>query len=275
MGSPNGGIIGVINPSSFGKCTQTVTTSSGNLTTQPGTRIAQTLIVAGGGGSGGDGAGGGGAGGLRNLQINVCGATTYPITVGAGGAYNPSGGQRGGSGTNSSVFGNSSTGGGGSGGTPQCVGSGLPGGSGGGGGRQVPATPNAGGSGNAGGYDPVEGFKGGDVNAPNPGQIGSAGGGGSGGAGVNKCGTGPSPYPATEFNGTNGGNGLDVSPTFGPGLPNSGVYAGGGGGSGYQPGGTGGTGGTGGGGNASDGSSSAQSGTTNTGGGGGGSGANS
>jgi hypothetical protein len=27
MGSPNGGIIGVINPTSFGKCTQTVTTT--------------------------------------------------------------------------------------------------------------------------------------------------------------------------------------------------------------------------------------------------------
>jgi hypothetical protein len=26
MGSPNGGIIGVINPTSFGKCTQTIAT---------------------------------------------------------------------------------------------------------------------------------------------------------------------------------------------------------------------------------------------------------
>jgi hypothetical protein len=29
MGSPNGGIIGVINPTSFGKCTVTSVTSSG------------------------------------------------------------------------------------------------------------------------------------------------------------------------------------------------------------------------------------------------------
>jgi hypothetical protein len=29
MGSPNGGIIGVINPTSFGKCTVTTKTSSG------------------------------------------------------------------------------------------------------------------------------------------------------------------------------------------------------------------------------------------------------
>jgi hypothetical protein len=31
MGSPNGGIIGVINPTSFGKCTQTSKTSSGTI----------------------------------------------------------------------------------------------------------------------------------------------------------------------------------------------------------------------------------------------------
>jgi hypothetical protein len=41
MGSPNGGIIGVINPTSFGKDTvTTVTTGSTTLTTQPGTRLA-------------------------------------------------------------------------------------------------------------------------------------------------------------------------------------------------------------------------------------------
>jgi hypothetical protein len=46
MGSPNGGIIGVINPSSFGKDTQTVTTTSGNLTTQPGTQLVDVLLLA-------------------------------------------------------------------------------------------------------------------------------------------------------------------------------------------------------------------------------------
>jgi hypothetical protein len=120
MGSPNGGIIGVINPSSFGKCTQTVTTSSGPLTTQPGTRVVQTLIVAGGGGGGGgytaacvSRGGGGGAGGFRCIQINVCGATSYPITVGAGGTGGPSvnpGNAT--SGCNSSFGSNSATGGG-------------------------------------------------------------------------------------------------------------------------------------------------------------------
>jgi hypothetical protein len=53
MGSPNGGIIGVINESSFGKCTVTSKTSSGDLTLQPGTRVVQTLVVAGGGGGAG------------------------------------------------------------------------------------------------------------------------------------------------------------------------------------------------------------------------------
>jgi hypothetical protein len=44
MGSPNGGIIGVINPTSFGKCTvTTATTGSTTLTTQPGTRLAAIL----------------------------------------------------------------------------------------------------------------------------------------------------------------------------------------------------------------------------------------
>jgi hypothetical protein len=53
MGSPNGGIIGVVNPTSFGKCTITSKTSSGDLTTQPGTRLVNALVVAGGGGGGG------------------------------------------------------------------------------------------------------------------------------------------------------------------------------------------------------------------------------
>jgi hypothetical protein len=90
MGSPNGGIIGVINPTSFGKCTQTVTTSSGPLTTQPGTRLVAYAVVAGGGGaangSSPEGAGGGGAGGLRTCaSFSVCGATPYSITIGGGG----------------------------------------------------------------------------------------------------------------------------------------------------------------------------------------------
>jgi hypothetical protein len=76
MGSPNGGIIGVINPTSFGKDTVTsVTASTPAFAFQPGTRIVQTLVVAGGGGGSSDNGGGGGGGGFRCVQMNVCGAT--------------------------------------------------------------------------------------------------------------------------------------------------------------------------------------------------------
>ena len=46
MARSNGGIIGKINKSSFGKCKVTSKTSTGTITTQPGTRIAQVLVVA-------------------------------------------------------------------------------------------------------------------------------------------------------------------------------------------------------------------------------------
>jgi hypothetical protein len=67
MAKSNGGIIGALNPTSFGKCTVTSQTiASGTVTTQPGTRVAQYLVVAGGGGGAGNyTGGGGGAGGLR------------------------------------------------------------------------------------------------------------------------------------------------------------------------------------------------------------------
>jgi hypothetical protein len=54
MGSPNGGIIGVINPTSFGKDTVTTKTASCSaVPLQPGTRVVNALVVAGGGGGGG------------------------------------------------------------------------------------------------------------------------------------------------------------------------------------------------------------------------------
>ena len=49
----NGGIIGPTNVTSFGKNTQTVKTSSGDITTQPGTRLIDFVVVAGGAGGGG------------------------------------------------------------------------------------------------------------------------------------------------------------------------------------------------------------------------------
>ena len=116
----NGGIIGPINITSKGGNKVTSKTSSGNVTTQPGTRLVQTLVVAGGGSGGAvspshNTAGGGGAGGYRCISnISVCGNTSYPITIGAGGASRsgPTDAD-GNSGSNSSAFCQSSTGGGG------------------------------------------------------------------------------------------------------------------------------------------------------------------
>ena len=47
----NGGIIGPVNVTSFGKNKVTSKTASGDITTPPGTRFVDVLIVAGGGGS--------------------------------------------------------------------------------------------------------------------------------------------------------------------------------------------------------------------------------
>ena len=96
MARTNGGIVGRINVTSFGKCTVTSKTSSGAVTTQPGTRLVDYLVVAGGGGGGFRLNGGGGAGGyrasgygpaaLQGEAIPVCGNSPYPVTIGAGGA---------------------------------------------------------------------------------------------------------------------------------------------------------------------------------------------
>ena len=59
MARTNGGIVGVKNITSFGKCTQTLKTSNGSFTTQPGTRLITSVVVAGGGGGGTDWGGGG------------------------------------------------------------------------------------------------------------------------------------------------------------------------------------------------------------------------
>ena len=198
MAKSNGGIIGKINKTSFGKCTQTDKTSSGTVTTQPGTRIAKILIVAGGGSGGANQkSGGGGAGGLRNLEVNASG--NIPVTIGAGGAPVAT------SGVNSSLVACGTTyfatGGGTGGPSPNFPGSerdGTPGGSGGGGQGVTACAPHVGGTGNAGGFSPVEGFPGGTAGAPGN----SAGGGGASQAGGD---FNPPSEPAGE-----GGNGLDV-----------------------------------------------------------------
>ena len=113
MPRTNGGIIGKRNITSFGKCTTTSFTSSGNLCTQANTRIAKTLLVAGGGGGGKGRGGGAGAGGYREIEIPVCGSTQYPIVIGGGAAGATSCTSFGANGSDSTALGSTSTGGGG------------------------------------------------------------------------------------------------------------------------------------------------------------------
>ena len=149
--------------------------STGALLTQVPIPSADIMVVAGGGGGFN---GGGGAGGFRVLTSQTLGtATTYTVTVGAGGVGggNP--------GTNSSIVGSgltiiSATGGG----AGAYQSNGNSGGSGGG----ASATTNVaktGGTGNAGSYSPVEGYAGGNSAAMT--VYSGGGGGGAGGVGGN------------------------------------------------------------------------------------------
>jgi hypothetical protein len=234
------------------------------------------MVVAGGGGAGGRHGGGGGAGGFREDKspitpytasplegagpITVT-ATSFPITVGAGGTsgvYNPSGPTtNGGTGVNS-VFSTITSAGGGGGGTAEAgtpgptAGSVLAGGSGGGGTHAGPGTSS--GNGNTPPVSPSQGFPGGAGMSGSPYD-----GGGGGGATV---------AGADGSSNSNGGAGATTSIT-GSAVARSG----GGGGGGY--GGCGGTGGTGGGGDSGNCAArpgDAESATPNTGGGGGGAG---
>ena len=250
-----------------------------------GSNTVDYFVVAGGGGGafgqGPDGGGGAGAGGFRvsnsvgcvpaptmsplisptGLPVTV---TSYPVTVGAGGAGAPSQG----SGTkgSDSIFTGSSTITSTGGGFGEFGGTPSPGGSGGG------SHQGAGGSGNTPPVSPSQGFPGGS-SGPNPDgsapQTPNSGGGGGASAGG---GGGSTPKAG------NGGDGSFIAETFiggcapsfgtpGP-VSSTRYFAGGGGGGpspsrGSQSASVGGAGG--GGGNPA---SSAQSGTANTGGGG-------
>jgi hypothetical protein len=256
--------------------------------------VVSYLVVAGGGSGGtpyghpgGYAAGGGGAGGFREAKSPVTPytaspldgypsapnrvtvtATSFPITVGAGGTsqpydgpqgpnYNPTAANNG----SNSVFSTITSAGGGGAGTgcnaAPCN-SGRSGGSGGGAG----ASPGAsGGAGNTPPTTPAQGQSG--ATGVNNNQTAGGGGGGAGAAG-----TAGAPGAA----GGAGGNGVATSIT-GSSVTRAG---GGGGGSGY-PGGTAGSAGTGGSGGGGTGNNSSPSvgggaGTVNTGSGGGGGG---
>ena len=179
MARTNGGLIGKRNVTSFGKCKVTSITSTGNHTTQPGSKLAEAIIVAGGGAggpgvTGGRGGGGGGGGGLISKSVfSVCGNTAYPLTIGAGGGADSSG-------NNSVGFGCTAIAGGKGAGSPVT---GSNGGSGGGG--TFPG--GSGGSGTCG-----QGNAGGVAGTSSPNNVGG-GGGGAGGAGASgalPCGPG-------------------------------------------------------------------------------------
>jgi len=222
-----------------------------------GSTTIDYLVVAGGGGGGSGLGGGGGAGGYRTNFPSSCAGipvsvTSYPITVGGGGALGAPDGGPGNNGSDSVFSTITSTGGGGSRGRP--VGPVGPGGSGGG---SAGAQTQPGGSGNTPPVSPSQGNNGG------AGQSGTyRSGGGGGGAGA-----------------VGGDSSSGLYGTGGVGAPNSisgsaVFYAGGGGGNGDSggpaPSGLGGNGGGGAGGPAPG-----TPGTTNTGGGGGGGGAGS
>ena len=222
------------------------------------------LVVAGGGGAGFDRGGGGGAGGLLGFTSQAVTATSYSITVGAGGPGGTAsgGGTKGTNGNNSQFQGLTAAVGGGGGGNYILDRSGSSGGSGGG------AQPGTGGTTTGSVGTTGQGNAGGSGTTDNATFRSSGGGGGAGGAGANgstvNSNSGNGGIGAT-FNSTVGGTAgpysfiNDMGAATGTGQLSNGnyYYAGGGGGGNGIPG----TGGLGGGG------STDVDGTANTGGG--------
>ena len=163
-----------------------------------GSNSVDYLVVAGGGGGANQHSAGGGAGGLRVSPGTASGcwtasplgaspaaalalpATSYPITVGGGGAGGtaPVCSGKGASGSNT-MF-SSITAAGGGGGGDYCSQPGLAGGSGGGGG----SDGGSGGAGNTPPVSPPQGQNGGNGATHNTGGGGGGGGGGSGAVGA-------------------------------------------------------------------------------------------
>jgi hypothetical protein len=244
-----------------------------------GSNSVEYMVVAGGGGGS---FGGGGAGGFRQNYPSPTSAglpvsaTSYPITVGAGGSGNPSFAP----GSNS-IFSTITSAGGGNGGGPTSnAAPGASGGSGGGGGHNAPGggVGYPGGSGNTPPVSPPQGFSGGSGIQVTC-YYGGGGGGGASAIGTN----GSNTSGVFCRTGGNGGDGSYLPITvFGPTAPSYGTpgpvpgvryFAGGGGGSYKKCSPAYGNGGAGGGGTASSCGSTtiaATAGTTNTGGGGGG-----
>ena len=250
------------------------------LANAPANNQVSYMVVAGGGagssGSGSNGGGGGGAGGFREDKSPVNSYTasplegsgtinatvsSFPITVGAGGAAQPSSGGRGASG-GVSTFSSITSAGGGAGGAGSSTPGPKDGGDGGSGGGKAgsdgPGSNQRAGLGNTPPVSPAQGFDGGGGQPPgSSGDREGFGGGGATGAG----GLG------TPANGTSGAGGTGATTS----INASPVARAGGGAGGAGAGGSTGT-AVAGGGTGSFGSSvnNGNAGTANTGGGGGG-----
>ena len=181
------------------------------------------MVVAGGGAARDGGAGGGG---FREGKITsdpysaspldagaglTVTATTYPITVGAGGADSPTDSARNGS---NSVFSTITSNGGGYGTTASPGNPGGPGGSGGAG------RGGSGGTGNTPPVSPPQGNPGGNSSGPDSGAGGGGGATASGGAwpGPRVGGTGATTSISGSAVGYSGGGG-GASPGAGPNIP--------------------------------------------------------
>ena len=246
----------------------TFTSGTGNFIIT-GSLTVDILVVAGGGGGGSQhGGGGGGAGQVLYFSSVTLAASNYSVSVGAGGASNPSVSPYNGSNGSPSVFGIYTAIGGG----------------GGGGETGIPPTGGFNGGGAAGGPNGINGaaagsdsygntgFRGGN-NGQTTGTYGSGGGGGGAiAAGADATGTGNNATtPGNGGSGTSAFSSWGLATTTGQNISGT-VWYGGGGGGGYwgnaRGGGSGGNGGGGAGGNDA---SVGTGGTANTGGGGGGS----
>jgi hypothetical protein len=245
----------------------------------PANNNVDYLVVAGGGGGGKSRAAAGGAGGYRE-SYNPCTSgtytasplatptslpvsiTSYPVTIGAGGAGAVNQCCSGSSGVNSVFSTITSAGGGGGGSNDPHPGAGVSGGSGGGG-MDPYLGPQPGGAGNTPPTSPPQGNPGG-TGVFTPPYYGAGGGGGATSSGGN----------GTSTVGGAGGNGAgtqinNIAPVGAPGpSPTSRYFAGGGGGGGNT--GTSGAPGYGGGGIGGEGTTILGNGVTNTGGGSGG-----
>ena len=178
------------------------------------------LVVGGGGGGASRHGGGGGAGGLIQGSLSIS-PQSYSVSIGNGGSGAPSGGTtRGDLGEDSSLFGLIAIGGGFGNGD-----SNIDGGSGGSGGSGGGARGNTTGSGGS-GQQPNS--TNGGLGNDGGGVIGNGTGGGGGGAmQVGETGNG-------DGSGGTGGDGIDLSGTFGIAFGENGFFAGGGGGGGRE-----------------------------------------